>query len=116
MLKASGDFVGAALARRPALNEARRQQLVGLRLLDGPALRGGAALLRQRGANRAEGHVTAATLSSEIEGWIGLGLLENGRARHGEILIAASPVYGEEARVRIVSPYHVDPENHRVRG
>ncbi len=115
LLKKSGDFIGAAMSKRPALLAADRQQLVGVRPVAGEKLRGGAVLLSHAADKRALGHVTAVTQSVELNTWIGLALLQNGRARHGETLIAASPVFGESARVEIVSPHHVDPENARVR-
>jgi methylglutamate dehydrogenase subunit C len=115
LCKKSGDFVGAALAQRPALLAPDRQVLVGIRLETGTRLRAGALLLNHPQDRASLGFITAATLSVEFHGWIGLALLENGRERMGEVLTAASPVFGESARVRIVSPHHLDPENSRVR-
>jgi sarcosine oxidase subunit alpha len=54
-------------------------------------------------------------MAAEEDGWIGLGLLAGGDRRHGERLIATSPVYNEAVEVEVGSPHRVDPENARVR-
>jgi methylglutamate dehydrogenase subunit C len=115
MLKPSGDFIGAALGRRPALLDPARPKLVGIRLKQGTSIRGGALLLERRNDTRSIGYVTAVTQSVELKQWIGLAMLENGRNRMGDVLVAASPVHGESCLVEITSPHHVDPENTRVR-
>jgi methylglutamate dehydrogenase subunit C len=115
MLKKSGDFIGAKLAQRPALLQSDRQHLVGVRLIEGSRLRGGAVLLEDIGSRTSLGHLSSVTRIAEGEGWIGLALLAGGRMRIGQKLVAASPVYKERAMVEIVSPHHIDPENARVR-
>jgi sarcosine oxidase subunit alpha len=118
MLKKSGDFVGRALGQREGLLDGGRLQLVGIRPTDeAQRLRGGAHLVARagRGLGLSQGFLTAVCRAAEGEGWIGLALLAGGHARHGERLIAASPVYGEAVEVMIVSPHHVDKENTRVR-
>ncbi len=116
MLKKRGDFVGRVLGGRPGLLAPDRLQLVGLRPAD-PAsrLRAGAHLRDARGEGPSQGHVTSACMAAEGEGWIALALLAGGHARHGETLVAASPVHAENVAVRVGSPHAVDPENARVR-
>jgi methylglutamate dehydrogenase subunit C len=117
MRKKSGDYVGKVMAARPALAASARLQLVGLRPLDpGERLRGGMHVVAERGATHSLGYLTASCPSSVLPGWLGLALVENGRARHGETVVATSPVHGESVDCRIVSPHFVDPENARVRG
>ncbi|WP_342364300.1 sarcosine oxidase subunit alpha family protein [Terrarubrum flagellatum] len=116
MLKKSGDFVGGALSQRPGLLDPARLQLVGLAPVDvTKRLRGGAHFVGLDGKAPSQGYVTAACMACEGEGWIGLGLLSGGHARHGERVIAASPVFDEFIEVVIGSPHRVDPENLRVR-
>jgi methylglutamate dehydrogenase subunit C len=115
LLKQSGHFIGAALSQRPALRDPARPKLVGIRARQGAAIKGGAVLLERRDDKRAIGHVTAITQSVVLDQWIGLAMLENGRSRIGDVLVAASPVHGESCLVEIASPHHVDPENTRVR-
>ena len=115
MLKASGDFVGRALATREGLRDPRRLQLVGLRAtVPEQRIRGGAHLVVP-GASESQGFVTSPCLSAALEGWIALGLLAGGRSRIGETVIATNPVFGEDTPVMVVSPHMVDPEGRRVR-
>ena len=117
LLKSDGDFIGRALARRPALAAPGRLQLVGVRPVD-PArrLRNGAQLVTATEPKLSLGYLTSATPAVAFEGWAGLALLADGRARIGERLQASSPVHGESIEVSIVSPHMYDPENRRVRG
>jgi sarcosine oxidase subunit alpha len=116
MMKKRGDFVGRTLARRDGLVAEDRPRLVGLRpLTREQKLRAGAHLLEREGG-RSLGWVTSVTRAVELDGWIGLAMLEGGAARHGSHMLAASPLHGESVAVEITSPYFVDPENQRVRG
>jgi sarcosine oxidase subunit alpha len=114
MLKKSGDFIGAALSTRPALQAANRLQLVGLRPIDpDQRIRGGAQLVAP-GSTASIGYVTSTVMSAELGGWLALGLVAGGRQRLGERIVAASPVFGEWVEVSITSPHAVDPENTRI--
>ena len=114
MLKKNGDFIGRVMSQRPGLL-ASRKQLVGIRPVDtGQRLRNGAHLIRGAG-QPSEGYLTACCMASEGEGWLGLALLVGGQARHGERMIAASPIYNHEVEVIVTSPHVLDPENARVR-
>jgi methylglutamate dehydrogenase subunit C len=120
MLKKNGDFIGRHLSARPGLTDPNRLQLVGLHPVDTTIrLRNGAHLVSRAEPKRSQGYLTAACMSVVRDGWIGLALLEGGHARHGERLIATSPVHGEEVQggveVEIVSPHRFDPENARVK-
>ena len=115
MLKKNGDFIGRVMSQRPGLLGASRKQLVGIRPVDtGQRLRNGAHLIRGAG-QASEGYLTACCMASEGEGWLGLALLVGGQARHGERMIAASPIYKENVEVTVTSPHALDPENARVR-
>jgi sarcosine oxidase subunit alpha len=113
------DFVGKPLALRPALTDPNRKQLVGLVSMEGEAILGGAQLVRGSGhahPGRSEGHVTASCLSTAVHGYIALGLLERGRARHGEILYAADPVRGRHGAVEVRDACMFDPSGSRMHG
>jgi sarcosine oxidase subunit alpha len=116
MLKASGDFIGAALARRPAFADPARHRLVGVRMLRGERLKGGAVLVDPARPREALGHLTSIAPSAALGGWIGLAMLAGSEAEIGRHLIATAPVDGESAEVEIRSPHQFDPENARVRG
>jgi sarcosine oxidase subunit alpha len=115
MLRAKGGFVGAPALARPGLADPRRLRFVGLAAVSGAPIPEGAMLLAKAGG-RAEGHVTSAGLRLDGSGsGIALGLLEGGRERLGETLIAASPSRGREVRVTVASPVFHDPEGTRYR-
>ena len=48
-------------------------------------------------------------------GSIALGLLNGGRARSGETLIASSPTRNQHTHVRVIEPHFYDPEGARYR-
>jgi sarcosine oxidase subunit alpha len=119
MFSMKKDFVGKALALRPALTDPARKQMVGLRSLDGEPVLAGAHLVtspKPREPDRSEGHVTAMCYSPALEAHIALALLEQGRQRHGEILYAADPLRRRHGRVEIVDPCFYDPEGRRMHG
>ncbi len=116
MLKQSGDFIGRAMAQRSGMLAPQRQQLVGVRPVDPTArLRNGAQLVSVAARTSSLGFVTSSTPSVEREGWAGLALVEDGRNRLGQRMLAASPMHDEQTEVEILSPHHLDPHNVRVR-
>jgi sarcosine oxidase subunit alpha len=61
------------------------------------------------------GHVTSWCFSPNLDAWIALALLANGRSRHGETLWAISPLANAKVRVQVGSPVFIDPEGERLR-
>ena len=61
------------------------------------------------------GHVTSWCFSPNLNGWIALALLANGRKRYGETLWAVSPLADAKVRVKVCSPVFIDPEGERLR-
>ncbi|BBK34028.1 N-methylglutamate dehydrogenase subunit C [Stella humosa] len=115
MAKKRGDFVGRVLAERPGLADPSRPRLVGVRpVVPEQQIRAGAHLV-EAGSQHSLGWISSITRSVEPGGWVGLALLTDGAARHGQRLHAAFPLYGESVEVEITSPHFVDPENARVR-
>jgi len=113
MLSKAGGYVGAAGLTRPALTLPGRKQLVGLEALAGTIPEG--AMLVSAQGQPAEGHVTASGLRVLDGGSIALGQLNDGFARHGELLLATSPTRGQSARVRVVAPHFYDIGGERYR-
>jgi sarcosine oxidase subunit alpha len=119
MFSMKKDFVGKALALRPALTDPQRKQLVGLKSLDGKPILGGAQLTpgaKAESPGRSEGHVTAMCFSPVMETYIALGLLERGRLRFGETLYSADPLRGSHGPVAVVDPCFYDKEGSRLHG
>jgi sarcosine oxidase subunit alpha len=111
------DFIGRALAARPALTEPARPTLIGLRPEDGTSiLRAGSHLLPPGAPATAEhdqGHITSAARSPSL-GPIALALLTNGPARIGEKIRVYDPVRNGDCIAIIVSPVHYDPDGTRL--
>ena len=136
LVRKGGGFVGAVLHERAPLHDAMRGTLVGLVPVDVKAtIRAGSHLValtdeaglvssvpnrfvRDAAGSIATklGVVTSATPSEFLGHSIALALLSNGAARHGEELIAASPLSNEAVRVRVGPPVFVDADNARLKG
>lgn len=114
------DFIGRAMAARPVLTDPQRPTLVGLKPL-GPTvrLRAGAHLLPTgvpATAKHDQGYVTSVAYSPNLGHWIGLGLLENGPARMGEVIRVYDGLRRHDALAQIVDPVFIDPQGERLRG
>jgi sarcosine oxidase subunit alpha len=120
MLSVRKDYVGRAMAARPALTDPARPRLVGLKpRAPADRLRAGAHLLplgAPATADSDQGFITSVAFSPTLGHWIALGLLSNGPARHGEIVRAHDPVRGASLEVEVCSPVFVDPDGARLRG
>ena len=119
MFSGKKDFVGRPLALRPALTDAARKQLVGLRSTDGKVVLNGAHLVAgadPKEPGRSQGHVTSMCFSPAVESYVALALLERGRARHGETLFAADPIRGNHGPVEVVDPCFYDRDGSRMDG
>ena len=104
------------MARRAALLDGNRLQLVGVRPLDAEQrLRNGVHLVDPHQPDESLGYITSSTPATEQVGWLGLALLRGGHQRHGTRLVARAPLLEEEDEIEIVSQHHLDPENVRVR-
>jgi sarcosine oxidase subunit alpha len=119
LLSIRKDFVGRFMAARPALNDAERPRLVGLRPVDTRTrLRGGAHLVAEGAAATAandEGFVSSVAFSPALGRWIALGFLARGPERLGEIVRAVDPLRQSDIRVEVCPPRFVDPEGSRIR-
>ncbi len=120
MLSAAKDCIGKPASERPGLMDDARGQLVGLMSVD-PADRidAGAPLYAADAPARAEnwqGHVTSAGYSPTLKGWLALGFLSNGRARHGEVLCIHDALRGRKLMARVCDPVFLDPEGRAMRG
>jgi sarcosine oxidase subunit alpha len=119
MMSKRKDFVGRALAQRPALLAPDRPALVGLRPVDRTRrLRAGAHFIPPGVAATIandQGWVSSVTYSPTLGHWIGLGFLAGGMARLGESIRACDPLRGEDVEMTVVAPCQIDPEGERLR-
>ncbi|WP_420566777.1 sarcosine oxidase subunit alpha family protein [Thalassovita sp.] len=118
MVSSKKDSIGAVMSRRAGLQQDARV-LVGLQALNGddPVI-AGAHLFTEGDDQKTEtdqGWITSACYSPHIGAGIGLGYLERGEAREGEVIVAANPLENKTFRLRVVSPHFVDPDGGRLR-
>ncbi|MEI6722273.1 MAG: glycine cleavage T C-terminal barrel domain-containing protein, partial [Betaproteobacteria bacterium] len=113
------NFIGRAMADRPALVDPDRPALAGFRALDDKRLNAGAHLFSM-GSTTApdadEGYLTSTAFSPALGGWIALGLIRRGNDRVGERVRVMDPIRNNEAVVEIVHPSFLDPQGERLRG
>ncbi len=118
LLSGKKDFIGRALAARPALTGPDRSTLVGLTPLDGATLlRAGSHLLKPgvpATAANDEGFITSASYSPTLGHPIALALLANGPARLGEHIRVYDPVRNGDTLAQVVAPVFYDPSGSRL--
>ena len=110
-------FIGKELRLREAYQAPERWSLVGLELMEPEKKLRGASILfaasdEIKGHGR--GYITSVTWSTELNKFIALGLYQGGLKHEGEEIIAAFPLKGEQARLKIVSPHFIDKEGARL--
>ncbi len=118
MVNAGKWCIGKPLLGRPALVAPDRWQLVGLTTQDGAPMPRAAKIVADPDAplpNPMLGHVTSWCWSPNLDAWIALALVANGRARHGETLWAVSPLADAKVRVTVGPPCFIDPDGERMR-
>jgi sarcosine oxidase subunit alpha len=111
--------IGGRLSARPALEAPDRWQLVGLVTLgDAPMPRAAKIVADPDHAlpNPILGHVTSWCRSPNLQAWIALALLADGRARHGQTLWAVSPLADVRVQVQVGPSCFFDPKGERLRG
>jgi methylglutamate dehydrogenase subunit C len=118
LLSKKKDFIGRALAARPALTDPVRPTLVGLKPCDGVTmLRSGSHLLplgAQATAANDQGHISSAVFSPTLGHPIALALLINGPARIGETIRVYDPIRNGDTLAEVVSPVFYDPSGSRL--
>ena len=118
MMSTKKDYIGRAMAGRPGMIDPARQCVVGIKPADRTMkLRSGGHLLKQGDApsmQADQGYICSVAWSPMLDTWLGLALLSNGRARHGEIVKVFDGLRGEHYLAEICDPVHFDPKNERL--
>jgi methylglutamate dehydrogenase subunit C len=118
MVSAKKDCIGKGASLRPGLTGAEREQLVGIKPLEGAQISAGAHLFAPGDAvNRenAQGYVTSVGPSPTLNTWLGLAFLRNGRARHGERVRLVDHMRDIDLLVEVVDPVFHDKEGAKLR-
>ncbi|EPX80909.1 sarcosine oxidase subunit alpha family protein [Litoreibacter arenae] len=117
MMSKKKDFIGKTAAMRPGLIE-DREELVGLKPVGAvKELNAGAFFFAEDAdpvRQNQQGYTTSVAFSPEL-GMIGLGFLQNGRERHGEVLKLVDHLREVTTRVEICHPVFLDPEGSKAR-
>ena len=114
--KKQGDFIGRRSLMRPSVQLPDRRQLIGLEPVKASnRLVAGSHLVTSKGGKRrSEGFVTSACVSPTLGKSIGLGLLERGFSRQGEIVTVFDQ--GRSFEARVVASAFFDPNGERMNG
>ena len=114
--KKKGDFVGRRSLLRSHDRRPDRRQFIGLEPVStSDRLVAGSHLMASTGGKRrSEGFVTSACLSPTFGKSIGLGLLERGFTRKGEVVTVFNE--GRSFEARVVDPAFYDPAGERMHG
>jgi methylglutamate dehydrogenase subunit C len=119
MLSKKKPFIGSAMMDREGLIAPNRVKLVGVVALDNRALAGGAHLVERmdpQAPRDSIGHVTATCFSPALGRYVGLALVEGGKARHGTRAFVSDPLRKRFGPVEIVSHHMFDPDGSRLHG
>ena len=119
-VSARKDCIGKVLSKRPEMNRDDAIRLVGFKPVDRgkPLIAGAHFIARGDVANMAndQGWMSSVAYSPVLGHSIGLGFIQRGHERLGEIVTATSPARGGDVEVEIVSPHFYDPDGGRQRG
>jgi methylglutamate dehydrogenase subunit C len=98
--------------------DAVRQCVVGIKPVDRTMkIRSGGHLLKQSDSPSMandQGYICSVAWSPMLNMWLGLALLSNGRARHGEVVKVFDGLRGHHYLAEICDPVHFDPKNERL--
>jgi heterotetrameric sarcosine oxidase alpha subunit len=120
MLSQKKDFIGKTMAHRPGFLAEGREQLVGMKPV-GPVkqLTAGAHIYsdgQEPVRAHDQGYITSVAFSPTLGHFCGLGFVQNGLTRHGEVLNMVDHLRGIQTRVELCDPVVFDPEGVRTRG
>ncbi len=119
MVSKKKDAIGGVLSEREVLAAADAVKLVGFKPVDrSKALVSGAHFITkgiEPTMEADQGWMTSVAYSPSLQTSIGLGFIERGDERLGEIVIAFDAVRGSTQEVEIVSPHFIDPQGERLR-
>jgi methylglutamate dehydrogenase subunit C len=118
MMSTKKDYIGRAMSTRPGMIDPARQCVVGIKPVDRTMkVRSGGHLLKQGDVpsmQADQGYICSVAWSPMLDMWLGLALLSNGRASHGEIVKVFDGLRGHHYLAEICDPMHFDQKNERL--
>ena len=116
MVSAKKDCIGKAAATRPGMWGPEREQLVGLKA-QAPISAGAHLFVPGAEVHREtdQGYVTSVCWSPTLGAWLGLGFLQDGRARLGENIRLVDHLRGLDVICEVTGPVFHDPEGEKLR-
>ncbi len=119
MVSKKKDCIGNTLSEREGMNTDNEWNLVGFVPVDkNIELKAGAHFVsagKEAITENDEGWMTSVAYSPSLGHSIGLGFIQNGASRMGEVVDAADPLRDRTTKVEIVSAHFVDPDGERLR-
>lgn len=118
MASKTKSFWGDTLRRSENLARTDRPTLVGLEPVDpSDVVLNGAILFfpEDEIKGHGRGHVTSNAYSAEVGAHIALGLVQGGKSKIGQEVLAVSPVRNSIIRMKVVDPCFLDPAGERYR-
>lgn len=119
MVSAKKDCIGKVMSEREGLVDARRPALVGLRPAGEIKMMSAGAHLFEAGAEpvrvNSQGWVSSVAFSPTLGHFVGLGFIQRGRERIGEVIRLVDHLRELDMTVEIVDPVQFDPEGGRMR-
>ena len=120
MVSAKKDCIGKTMSERPGLMDSDREQLVGFKPVGAVKKLTAGAHLFNKDAEAVrvndQGYITSVGFSPDVGTYIGLGFIQRGPERHGEVMRMVDHLRGLEAEVEVCAPVFVDQDGGRVRG
>jgi methylglutamate dehydrogenase subunit C len=118
MMSTKKDYIGRMMAQREGLLDKNRQCVVGIRPHDvRDKIRSGTHILKKGDAPSMaadQGYISSVAWSPMLNMWLGLALLANGRARHGEVVKLFDGIRNIHSHGVICDPVHYDKENKKL--
>jgi sarcosine oxidase subunit alpha len=119
MVSAKKDCIGKRANLREGLQDENRPQLVGLRPLKGEAITAGAHLFvtgAQLTRPNAQGYLSSVGYSPQMGSYLGLGFLERGRTRHGEVIRVIDLLRNIDVQAEVCDPVFIDKTGEKMHG
>ena len=115
MMSSKKDYIGRAMAAREAFHRDRRWAVVGVLPVNKPdRIAAGAHILKlgdPPSMDNDQGYLTSDAYSPMLEQWIALALVDDGRARHGEVVQVWDALRDTYVKATLCDPVFYDKDH-----